>query len=164
MRLTLLLAFGLFAAFALADAPFPNNARNRWVYDSMAAIKKDRLWYRFFDQVPKRTPSTRADMAKRTLCLAIDSKTLIDAFRTSVKMSAQPASDEATKKWSQDFTKTFPSKKVKYQTHLRRVARLWKYFQPEIKALGKELKVDVSAIGKGLARERSELDSIHLAA
>lgn len=162
MRLLTFLAFVFACCAALADAPFPNNPKNRWVYDSMGAIKKEKLWYRFNEGIPQHPVPTREDMATKVLYLAVDSKTLIDALQNSVAMTSQPAEDRQTQQWAKKFAATFPAKKVKYQTHLRRVTRLWNYFKPEVNVVAARLHVNASALGKQLASEQRQLDHIHL--
>lgn len=163
MRLATLLLVAVLCSAASADAPFPNNAKNRWAYASMQAIKKDKLWYRFNEQIPRHPVPTRVDMATKVIYLAVDSKTLIDAFERSARMSSVPASDAESRQWAKKFAASFPAKKVKYQTHLKRVIRLWNYFRPEIRAAGKEMHLDVAAVGKQLMAEPRQLDQVHLA-
>ena len=158
----ILLLLATMSCLAAADAPFPDTPKNHWVYQTMRQIKKDRLWYRANDNVPKRDVPTRMDLATKTLFLAIDSKTLIDSLqKTSAMIGAHPT-DAQSQKWEQQYAASFPKKKLLYQNHLRRVTRLWNFFKPEIRVVAKQLDLNISNIGSQLAGERKELDKIHV--
>jgi len=152
----------LMAVLAHADSPFPDTKRNHWVYTNMIQIKRNHLWYRMNDQIPKRNPQTRNDFATKTLFLAVDSENTINSFRENARLVSKPAYDAATKKWAQQFKASFPKRKLMYQNYLRSVTRLWNYFKPEIRVLAKKYKADVNLISSNLKSERQALDSLKL--
>ena len=162
MRPRLCIVLLLASAFALSDSPFPDNKKNHWVYTSMIQIKKDRLWYRVNDKLPKRKPLTRIDMATKTFYLAFDSQTLINKFAQTTELVSRPAKDKATKNWQARFVKSFPKKKILYQNYLRRVTKLWNYFLPDIKPIAKKLKVDPALISQNLRLEKVTLDGVRI--
>jgi hypothetical protein len=163
MRRFVFLVLALFlCGLAMADTPFPDTPKNHWVYTTMKQIRKDKLWYRVNDNIPKRKVPTRMDVATKALYLALDSQTLVDSLQRNTQVISVPAGDPQSKKWARDFARSFPKKKVLYQTHMKQVTRLFNYFKPEIAILGKTLKVDPRAVGKRLATDRKELDKIHL--
>ena len=158
------LVFGLFmmAALCLADKPFPDNPKNHWVYATMRAIAKDKLWYRQADGVPKRKVLTRLDLATKTMYLAFDSNSLVGSFRSLISISTKKPYDVQSKKWAANFRKSFPKKKALYQTHMKRVIKLWNFFRPEMAAVGKALHVDPKAAGQRLLAEQKELNGLSL--
>jgi hypothetical protein len=157
----LLLAFAL-SGLALADAPFPDTPKNHWVYTTMKQIRREKLWYRVNDNVPRRAVATRMDVATKALYLALDTQTLVDSLQRTVNVISVPAADSQSKKWAQDFAASFPKKKLLYQTHMKRVIKLWHYFKPEIMVLTTRLKVDPKVIGNRLVRDQKQLDKVHL--
>lgn len=153
---------GTFVACFATDAPFPDTAKNHWVYASMASMKKEHLWYRMNDDVPIRKVATRNDLATKTVYLAIDSMDLVRSFENDAKIVTMKASDNASKKWAEKYSASFPAKKAMYQAHLRRVTKLWGYFQPEIKKLAKKMKVDPQLISHNLVAEKAIVDHLHI--
>jgi hypothetical protein len=125
-------------------------------------IKKDHLWYRVKDNVPRRPIPTRSDLAVKTIFLALDSQNILESFAGLVQMSRARPSDAQSKKWASQFRASFPKKKALYRTHFKRVARLWAFFRPEIRAQGKKMKLDVGALGKRLQLEQKQLEAVRL--
>lgn len=163
MRLSALIPCFVLAGLCAADQPFPNTPKNRWVYGTLWAIKKDHLWYRVNDSVPHREVPTRMDLATKTFYLALDSKDLIDSFQNTAQMVSVPAGDPASKKWARNFVADFPKRKKLYATHLQRVEKLWHFFRPEVLTVAKRMKVDPVSLGKRLAAEKAELNGVKLA-
>src|SRR6476620_2304005 len=91
MAILIALALASVSTLASADSPFPDNKKNHWIYTAMIQIKKNHLWYRMNDNVPKRTPQTRQDFATKTLFHAVDSENTINSFRQTTMMVAKPA-------------------------------------------------------------------------
>jgi hypothetical protein len=149
--------------FAVADAPFPDTPKNHWVYVSMKQMRKDHLWYRVNDNVPKRAVATRMDVATKTLLLALDSKNLLDSLQSNAQMVSVPAEDAQSKQWAKNFAADFPKRKILYRNHLKQVKKLWNYFKPEIAIVAKTLKVDPRLVSNNLTVEQKELEKIHLA-
>ena len=148
----LLLAFGI--SLASADTPFPDNKKTHWVYASMSAIHKDKLWYRENDRLAKHAVPTRYDLATKTMFLAMDAPSLIESFQKTTALASQYPDNVQTKKWAKQYSATFPVKKKLYATHLERVTKLWKFFKPEITTVAKVYKVDPNTIVKRLAIAR----------
>ncbi|MEA2553585.1 MAG: hypothetical protein QOJ65_1761 [Fimbriimonadaceae bacterium] len=162
MRSVVLCLSFVLATAAYADAPFPDSPKNHWVYKSMRAIVKDKLWYRGADHVPLRKIRTRQDLGTKTLFLAMDSRNLIDSFAAVTRMVATPARDPQSKKWVANFRAGFPRRKALYRTHLKRILRLWSYFRPEIRKAAKNRKVDATAIGKRLISQQKQIEQLRL--
>ena len=160
-RILLALALAL-AAFAAADKPFPDDKANHWVYVSLAQIKKNKLWYRVADGVPKRKIATRNDFAVKTIYLALDSQGNIEGFRRTTAMLGKRPDNAASRKWAQQYRTTFPKKKVMYQNYLKSITRLWNYFNPEIKVVAKALKVDPKIVSQNLALQKMTVDAMRL--
>ena len=153
----------LWTGAALAtDVPFPDTPANHWVYTSMKQIRKDHLWYRANDNIPKRPVPTRMDVAKKAFLLAVDCPNLVESMKRTTALARGKPDNAQTKKWVQQYQKAFPKKKILYQTHVKQVTRLWKYFRPEIMSVAKTFKVDPSTVGKRLANAQVEIDRLHL--
>ena len=159
---TTLFILTLALAFARSDSPFPESKKNHWVYAAMIQIKKNHLWYRMNDNVPKRNPQTRQDFATKTLFLAVDSENTVESFRLTTGMVSKPAYDARTKKWATDFKSTFPKRKLVYQNYINRIIRLWSFFKPEIKIVAKKYKADVNIISHNLKEEKTALDGLKI--
>lgn len=158
-----LLCLGLFFAClsaAPADTPFPNKGKNSWVFTTMWAIKRDHLWYRVKDNVPRRPIPTRADLGTKTLYLALDSQGVVDSFMGLVAMSKSRPADAQSKKWATQFRASLPKKKQFYLTYLQRVSKLFAFFRPEIQAQGKKMKLDVGALAKRLRYQQRQIEAI----
>ena len=128
----------------------------------MIQIKKDRLWYRVHDNIPKGKKLTRTDMAKKTLLLAVDSQALIAKFQQTTALVSEPAYDAKTKAWVKRFINSFAQKKLIYQNYLGRVTKLWNYFLPDIKPIAKKLKVDTTVVSQNLKLEKITLDGLRV--
>lgn len=147
-------------SLCLADTPFPNKGKNAWVFKTMWAIKRDHLWYRIKDNVPRRPIPTRADLGTKTLYLALDSQGVVDSFTNLVAMSKARPADAQSKKWANQFRASLPKKKAFYLRYLQRVSRLFNFFRPEIQAQGKRMKLDVGALAKRLRYQQKQVEAI----
>jgi hypothetical protein len=145
-----------------AEKPFPDIKANNWAYASMAQIKKDKLWYRIADGVPKRKVATRRDIAVKTIYLALDSQGNIEGFRRTTAMLAKRPDNASSRKWAQQYRASFPKKKLMYQNYLKSIARLWNHFKPEIRVVAKALNVDPKVVSQNLALQKMTVDSMRL--
>ncbi len=161
-RLAFLLPILIFGAPAVADSPFPDTPKNHWVYVAMKQMRKEHLWYRVNDNVPRRAVATRLDVATKTLLLALDSKSLVDSLRNTAQMVSVPAADAQSRQWARQFTANFPQRKIRYRNHLKEVKKLMNYFKPEIAVVAKGMKVDPRIVSNNLAVEQKVLEKIHL--
>ena len=164
MRALGIVMLSLCCGFAMADAPFPDTPKNHWVYVAMKQMRKDHLWYRVNDNVPKRAVATRMDVATKTLLLALDSKNLVDSFQNTAQMVSVPPADAQSRQWAKKFAADFPQRKIRYRNHLKEVKKLMNYFKPEITVVAKTLKVDPKIVNNNLAVEQKMLEKIHLGA